>query len=51
LVKYLTAAPRDFLAVATPGAGKTTFAVRLAAELLSEGIFERITVVFPTEHL
>jgi superfamily II DNA or RNA helicase len=51
LVKYLTAAPRDFLAVATPGAGKTTFAVRLAAELLSEGIVERITVVVPTEHL
>jgi superfamily II DNA or RNA helicase len=51
LVKYLTAAPRDFLAVATPGAGKTTFALRLAAELLSEGIVERITVVVPTEHL
>ena len=51
LVKYLTAAPRDFLAVATPGAGKTTFALRIAAELLSEGIVERITVVVPTEHL
>jgi superfamily II DNA or RNA helicase len=51
LVKYLTAAPRDFLAVATPGAGKTTFALRLAAELLSQGVVERITVVVPTEHL
>lgn len=51
LVKYLTAAPRDFLAVATPGSGKTTFALRLAAELLSEGVVERITVVVPTEHL
>ncbi|MET4431077.1 DEAD/DEAH box helicase [Mycolicibacterium sp. 624] len=51
LVKYLTAAPRDFLAVATPGSGKTTFALRIAAELLSEGVVERITVVVPTEHL
>ncbi|MET0303680.1 MAG: ATP-dependent helicase, partial [Microbacteriaceae bacterium] len=25
--------PRDFLAAATPGAGKTTFALRLASEL------------------
>jgi superfamily II DNA or RNA helicase len=51
LVKYLTAAPRDFLAVATPGSGKTTFALRIAAELLSEGVVERVTVVVPTEHL
>ena len=51
LVKYLTAAPRDFLAVATPGSGKTTFALRIAAELLSQGVVERITVVVPTEHL
>ncbi|WP_163747863.1 hypothetical protein [Mycobacterium noviomagense] len=26
LVRYLTAKPRDFLLVATPGAGKTAFA-------------------------
>ena len=51
LVRYLTAAPRDFLAVATPGAGKTTFALRIAGELLAEGIVDRITVVVPTEHL
>ncbi len=51
LVKYLTAAPRDFLAVATPGAGKTTFALRIAAELLSQHVVERITIVVPTEHL
>jgi superfamily II DNA or RNA helicase len=51
LVRYLTAAPRDFLAVATPGAGKTTFALRIAGELLTQGIVERITVVVPTEHL
>lgn len=48
---YLTRAPRDFLAVATPGAGKTTFALRIATELLSRRIVDRVTVVCPTEHL
>ena len=51
LVKYLAAKPRDFLAVATPGSGKTTFALRLAAELLNERTVDKITVVVPTEHL
>ncbi len=51
LVKYLAAKPRDFLAVATPGAGKTTFALRIVAELLAEGTVEAITIVVPTEHL
>jgi superfamily II DNA or RNA helicase len=51
LVRYLTAAPRDFLAVATPGSGKTAFALRVAGELLAEGVVERVTVVVPTEHL
>jgi superfamily II DNA or RNA helicase len=51
LVKYLAAKPRDFLAVATPGSGKTTFALRIAAELLAEGTVEQVTVVVPTEHL
>jgi superfamily II DNA or RNA helicase len=51
LVRYLGAKPRDFLAVATPGAGKTAFALRVAGELLADGIVERITVVVPTEHL
>ena len=41
----------DFLAVATPGAGKTTFALRIAAELLAAGTVEAVTVVTPTEHL
>jgi superfamily II DNA or RNA helicase len=50
-VRYLAARPRDFLAVATPGAGKTAFALRIAGELLAEGVVERITVVVPTEHL
>ena len=43
--------PRDFLAVATPGAGKTTFALTVAAELLGRRVVDRITVVAPTEHL
>src|SRR5262249_10821375 len=51
LVKYLTGEPRDFLAVATPGSGKTTFALRVAGELLAHRAVEQITVVVPTEHL
>jgi superfamily II DNA or RNA helicase len=51
LVSYLRQSPRDFLAVATPGAGKTTFALRIAAELLSTGAVQSIAVVAPTEHL
>lgn len=48
---YLTDHPRDFLAVATPGAGKTTFALTVAAELLGRRLVDRITIVAPTEHL
>ena len=51
LETYLRADPRDFLAVATPGAGKTTFALRVAAEMLGRGVVRRVTVVAPTEHL
>lgn len=51
LDSYLSTAPRDFLAVATPGAGKTTFALRIATELLQAGVVRRVTVVAPTEHL
>ncbi|WP_245677135.1 DEAD/DEAH box helicase [Nocardia acidivorans] len=51
LTKYLTTKPRDFLAVATPGAGKTTFALRVAAELLADRTIDQVTVVAPTEHL
>ncbi|WP_166872120.1 DEAD/DEAH box helicase [Salinibacterium sp. ZJ450] len=51
LQEYFKHEPKDFLAAATPGAGKTTFALRLATELLSRGVIDRITVVAPTEHL
>jgi superfamily II DNA or RNA helicase len=51
LTDYVERAPRDFLAVATPGAGKTTFALSAAAELLGRRIVDRVVVVAPTEHL
>jgi superfamily II DNA or RNA helicase len=51
LSAYLRATPRDFLAVATPGAGKTTYALRLATELLGRGTVSAVTIVAPTEHL
>ena len=51
LVEYLRRRSEDFLAVATPGAGKTTFALRIAAELFADGTIDAVTVVAPTEHL
>lgn len=51
LQQYLDASPRDFLAVATPGAGKTTFALRVAVELLHARTVRQVIVVAPTEHL
>ena len=48
---YLARDPRDYLAVATPGAGKTTFALRVAAGLLERRIVHQLTIVAPTEHL
>ena len=51
LAAYLERGERDFLAVATPGAGKTTYALRIATELLDRGVVRAVTVVAPTEHL
>ena len=51
LEQYFAAEPRDFLAVATPGAGKTSFALTVAANLLARRRVDRIVVVAPTEHL
>jgi superfamily II DNA or RNA helicase len=51
LTRYLATRPKDFLAVATPGAGKTAFGLRVAAELLADRTVETITIVTPTEHL
>ncbi|MEV4012966.1 DEAD/DEAH box helicase [Nonomuraea angiospora] len=48
---YFRREPRDFLTVATPGAGKTTYALRIASELIANGVIRSITIVTPTEHL
>jgi superfamily II DNA or RNA helicase len=48
---YFRTEPRDFLTVATPGAGKTTYALRIASELLNRGVIRAVTIVTPTEHL
>jgi superfamily II DNA or RNA helicase len=41
----------DFLAVATPGAGKTTFALAAARQDLALATRRRLIVVAPTQHL
>ncbi|WP_279330922.1 DEAD/DEAH box helicase [Streptomyces sp. OS603R] len=41
----------SFLVVATPGAGKTTFALTIAKDLIDQGVIEKIVVVVPTAHL
>lgn len=51
LAKYETEPHRDFLVTATPGAGKTTFALSLAVGLLSRRAIDRVIVVAPTDHL
>lgn len=54
LAAYLersAAGERDFLTVATPGAGKTTYALQVATELIGRGVVAEVTVVAPTEHL
>jgi len=48
LEEYLARDARDFLAVATPGVGKTTFALRVAAELLSRRVVHRLTIATAT---
>jgi superfamily II DNA or RNA helicase len=49
--EYFQANKRDFLVVATPGAGKTTYALTVARELLDSREIASITIVTPTEHL
>ncbi len=51
LADYFASQPRDYLAVATPGAGKTSFALTLAANLFARREIDRVVVVAPTEHL
>ena len=49
--EYFRLPRRDFLLVATPGAGKTAYALTVAAELLARREVASLTVVTPTEHL
>jgi superfamily II DNA or RNA helicase len=49
--EYFRQPRRDFLLVATPGAGKTAWALTVAARLLARREIAAITVVTPTEHL
>jgi superfamily II DNA or RNA helicase len=49
--EYFRESRRDFLLVATPGAGKTTYALTVAAELLARRDVAGLTIVTPTEHL
>jgi superfamily II DNA or RNA helicase len=51
LAKYRGQAGKDFLLTATPGAGKTTFALTLAVDLLGRRVVDRVVVVAPTDHL
>lgn len=37
--------------MATPGAGKTTFALRVATELMERRVVDRLVIVAPTDHL
>jgi superfamily II DNA or RNA helicase len=49
--EYFRQPRRDFLLVATPGAGKTAYALTVAAELLARREVATLTIVTPTEHL
>ncbi|MBX3312743.1 MAG: DEAD/DEAH box helicase [Actinobacteria bacterium] len=51
LEKFLASSSSDFLAVATPGAGKTTFALTAARHVLADEPRRRLIVVAPTAHL
>ncbi len=48
---WSSARPKDALIVATPGAGKTRFAARLAHAALAERSVRRLFIVVPREHL
>jgi superfamily II DNA or RNA helicase len=47
----LTHTPVDFLATATPAAGKTRFALRVAHHYLTDRAASRVLVTCPTNHL
>jgi superfamily II DNA or RNA helicase len=51
LAQFEASGSPNFLAVATPGAGKTTFALTAARRALVRGAIRRLVVVVPTQHL
>lgn len=51
LERYQSQFHQDFLVTATPGAGKTAFALSLASELMTSRTVDRVIVVAPTDHL
>jgi superfamily II DNA or RNA helicase len=51
LAAYHGASASDFLVTATPGAGKTTYALAVAQTLLDRRVVDRVIVVCPTDHL
>jgi superfamily II DNA or RNA helicase len=51
LDRFLAADATDFLAVATPGSGKTTFALAAVRLVLADHPERRVVVVAPTQHL
>jgi superfamily II DNA or RNA helicase len=51
LQAYSAERRRDFLVTATPGSGKTTFALALARMLVADRVVDRVIVVCPTDHL
>src|SRR3954464_9654146 len=51
LAAYLRGGTSDHLVTATPGGGKTTFALAVAEVLLAQRAIDRVIVVCPTDHL
>lgn len=51
LARYLDSTAEDFLVTATPGAGKTSYALAVARVLLARRVIDRVVVVAPTDHL
>jgi len=46
-----TSGKNDFLCVATPGSGKTKYALKVAHEMLKKGYCKRVVVITPTDSL
>lgn len=51
LAKKFKTGGKNFLCEATPGGGKTKFALRVVHEFLRSGVCNRVVVVAPTENL